>query len=92
MKTLKAISTAIMLITGSITAITGAVETFIKLVERISPLVKSAPIMGERLETISGTPFQESFLSIYQGPTLLLVGGLIIYTALWLTNKYIKTN
>ena len=92
MKTLKIISTAVMLITGIITAITGAVETIIKFMETLRPEIKNAPIRGETFNKGDFDDFaaipSTTFFQEYQGPIILLIGALLIYTSLWLTNKY----
>lgn len=92
MKTLKAISTAIMLITGIITAITGAVETIIKLVDAVKPKMESAPVKGEslkQLEQVVGKHLQETDFPFPHlgGTELIIIGVIIILLSLWIMHK-----
>jgi|GEM_PF-5078681 len=92
MKLLKSISTAVMLITGIITAITGAVETVIKLVDKLHPVpLPSAPMAIEKSlrglpEYIAVVP-APTFWIEWHGPLLWVFGLIAIFTAIWISSK-----
>jgi len=92
MKTLKIISTAVMLITGIITAITGAVETIIKLLDTLHPKLESAPVKGEalkQLKEIADENLQKSYFTFLHlgGTELIIIGVIIISLSLWIMYK-----
>lgn len=89
MRTLKAISTAVMLLTGIITAIAGAVETVFKLVVKLvpAPVLPPPPLMAEKsirgLEEIVGKQLPDS--GFYLGGTeLIILGAILIVLSIYL--------
>ena len=86
MKTLKLISTAVMLITGIITALTGAVETIMKLVDKLAPapLLPAPPMAMEKslrgLEEII-PPASNLYLG---GTELIILGAVLIILSIYL--------
>lgn len=96
MKNLKSISTAVMLVTGIITAITGAVETIAKLFEKLHPatvLLPPPPMTMEK--SLRGLPEyitiipDVTFWTEWHGPILWFAGLIAIIAAIWIssTNK-----
>lgn len=96
MKTLKTISTAVMLITGIITATIGAIETVIKFMETLRPQIKllppPPPMMEKSLRGLEEIiPPASNFTFPYLGGTELIILGVILITlSIWLNNKFNK--
>lgn len=81
MKTLKLISTAVMLITGIITALTGAVETIIKLVDKLTPAPPRPMAMEKSIRGLEEIiPPASDFTFPYLGGTELIILGVILIT------------
>lgn len=89
MKTLKAISTAVMLITGIITAITGAIETIIKLTKIVVPapvLLPPPPIMEKSLRGLEEIipPASDFTFPYFGGTELIIIGAILIVVSIYL--------
>lgn len=94
MKTLKLISTAVILITGIITAIIGTIETINKFLNTLMPLPvlppPTPPMMEKSLRGMEEIiPPASNFIFPYLGGTeLIILGALLITLSIWLYNKF----
>lgn len=86
MKKLKSISTAILLITGIMSSIVGALETIIKLMEKIRPQLKAAPKMGELQGIMPYTV--NTFWMDWKWALLWIFGLTAIFLSIWVSDKH----
>lgn len=90
MKILKTISTAVMLITGILTALMGFIESMIKFSAIVLPQPPKVPMMEKSLRGMLdyiAVP-RNTFWIEYQGVFILLIGIFICYLSLWASYKY----